>query len=115
MLSKAMSDGSPDESLYKECLYEMLEGCADYVRAVIKMEGYRTIAYENGREFREKVAALDKTRTIVHDGLISKIQVVNRICKKIGINPICDDNIPRAEYGDIAIDIVKKLFDQRVR
>ena len=105
----------PDGDLYKECLFDMIDGCADYVSAVTKMESYRSIPSKNGAEFREKLTQLDKTRTIFHNSLISKITVLNRICAKIGLEPVCADRLPRAEYGDFAFTVVKDFFEHRVR
>ena len=105
----------PDAPLYRECLYEMIEACAEYVGAVTKMEAYRHIPLEEGAQFREELSRRDKSRSIVHNDLISKIRIVNRICGQIGIDPLCGDDLSRAEYGDLAFGVVKDFFENRVR
>lgn len=105
----------PDGNLYEECLYNMIQSCADYIKAVVNIEALRQNPSKNGTEYREKFSQLDQRRTIAHDNLISQIKVVNRICLKIGIEPICPDELSRAEYGDLALSIVRDFFENRTR
>ena len=105
----------PDAGFYLECLYEMIENCADYVSAVVKMEAYRNLPLAEGNEYREELSRRDKSRSVVHNDLISKIHLVNRICTKIGVTPPCGDDLPRAEYGDFAFRIAAEYFEHRVR
>ena len=104
-----------DADLYREALYDMIEGCADYVSAVVKMEAYRQIPLAEGAAFREELSRRDRSRSAVHNDLIGKIRVVNRICKNLGLEPLCGDDLPRAEYGDFALKVVRDYFEHRVR
>lgn len=106
---------SPDGELYKDCLFDMIGDCAGYVGAVVEMEACKSDPEKGGAEYREKLSSLDKRRTIAHNSLISKIQTVNRICQNIGIEPVCADNLARAEYGDYAFSVVRGFFENRTR
>lgn len=102
------------DSFERELIDEMIESAATYVKAVVKMEATAlNILGIEGNEFREARTSTDRSRTLSHNGFISLVNAVNRICEKHNVSPIYTGSDERREYGDYAIKIVNDIFVDR--
>lgn len=98
----------------KELIENMIRNAADYVQAVIWMEtAAANFAGREGDELRSAVAELDKSRSTVHNALISSVNIVNRICDMYGQPPIYFGGEERRRYGDFAMDLIEEIFENR--
>ena len=98
----------------REILEDMIHNAADYVRQVIIMEcSAINFAGREGSEFRDKVTETDTRRSQIHNGLISTVNVVNRIAAIHNHPPIYTGESHRRCYGDFAINLVNEIFNGR--
>ena len=97
-----------------ECIEEMIISSANYVQTVTEMECKAlNFAKRSGDDFRSIVSASDSRRTNVHNGLISNVNIVNRICTMHDLPELYTGGIERREYGDFAQKLVNEIFTQR--
>ena len=97
-----------------ECIEEMIISAGNYVQAVTEMETKAlNFAKRTGDDFRSIVSAADSRRTNVHNGLISNVNIVNRICAMHGLPEIYTGDSERRHYGDFAQELVNEIFNQR--
>lgn len=97
-----------------ECIEEMIISAANYVQAVTEMECKAlNFAKRSGDDFRSTVSAADSRRTNVHNGLISNVNIVNRICAMHDLPELYTGSDQRREYGDFAQKLVHEIFTQR--
>jgi len=98
----------------QELIEQMVHSAADYVRQVVIMESTAmNLAGRDNESYRNKKLETDKTRTQIHNGLISKVDIVNRICEMHDLPPIYDGEEHRRCYGDFAIELVGEIFTER--
>ena len=97
-----------------ECIEEMIISAGNYVQAVVDMESKAlNFARRAGEDFRSVVSSADSKRTNVHNGLISNVNIVNRICIMHDLPELYTGGIERREYGDFAQKLVNEIFTQR--
>lgn len=109
------------ETLAKDCSAEerklvekMVFNAVEYVQAVVRMETTaRNLIGREREELRDAVSTTDRTRTAVHDGLISSVNIVNRICAKHNLPPVYTGDEERRHYGDFAFGLVEEIFRNR--
>lgn len=107
-------NNDPDWSDMAENVVETLHACAGYVELVTSQEGM----IQNARfrmdppEFRAYVMNLDRTRRIQHEALMTEVNVLNRLCKMVGLPPIAPnvDENRRETYFDFAKQVVDEYF-----
>ena len=46
--------------------------------------------------YREEIPALDKTRTVHHNALLTQVNILNRLAKLAGLPPFYDGWYPRS-------------------
>ena len=109
------------ETLTEDCSSEenklvekMIFNVAEYVQAVVQMDTTaRNLIGREQEELRDAVSTTDRTRTTVHDGLISSLNIVNRICAKHNFPPAYTGDEERRHYGDFAFALVEEIFRSR--
>ena len=109
------------EALAKECdteeqelIEEMIFNAAEYVKAVVVMETTaRNLLGREADTYRDAVTSTDCTRTTVHNGLISAVNVVNRICQNHSCPLIYTGDEQRRHYGDFAQALIMAIFEER--
>lgn len=109
------------EALAKECdteeqelIEEMIFNAAEYMKAVIVMETTsRNVLGREADEYRGAVTSTDRTRTAVHNGLISAVNIVNRICQNHNCPLIYTGDEQRRRYGDFAMELTTEIFKDR--
>ena len=67
-----------------------------------------------GMEMQETVAASDSWHTGRHESLMTKVNIVNRICQSHGHTLIYTGDSQREHYGDFALELVDEIFRQRI-
>ena len=98
----------------RELIEQMIGNAADYVQTVVKMETIAdNVAGRSDTELRSAVSEADHTRTIIHNSLISRVDIVNRICAAHNLPPIYTGDSQRRHYGDFALELVKEIFENR--
>jgi hypothetical protein len=94
---------------------QMIIAAADYVQAVVVMETKASnYMGRKGTEMQEAVAASDSWRTGRHESLMTKVNIVNRICEAHGRDPVYTGDSQREHYGDFALELVDEIFRQRI-
>lgn len=102
---------SEDWSDCIEDVTNMLNGCANYVDVVTQQE----VLIQNARfrmegpELRQYIMGIDKNRRALHDGLMSDVNLVNRLCGKVGV-PVIAENVTE-EYRETYFDFAKEVVD----
>ena len=112
LLSALSND--PEWNDMTDCVTDAFEDCAEYVKLVVRQESM----IQNARfrmdppEFRAYVMNLDMTRRTMHDGLMSSINLVNRLANKVGLPPIAPnvDENRRETYFDFAKRVVDEYY-----
>ena len=98
-----------------ELIEKMINSAADYVRQVVIMECVAAnFAGRENEEYRIKLNSEDSTRTGFHEGLMTAVNIVNRICGMHNLPPIYEGSSARREYGDFAIALVDEIFNGRM-
>lgn len=96
-------------------LEQMIIAAADYVQAVVVMETKASnYMGRKGTEMQEAVASSDSWRTGRHESLMTKVNIVNRICQNHGHTPLYTGDSQREHYGDFALELVDEIFRQRI-
>ena len=83
-----------------------------YVNTVVRMQVLLPI-YQyryDGQEYRDRVMNLDQTRRNAHESLIASLNIINRNCKKYGVEPFSGDDLTREEVGELAGNYVGEIF-----
>lgn len=95
----------------RRMIEEMIVGAADYVHAVTVMETKVANYFgRSGDDKSEAVATADSWRTGRHESLMTKVNIVNRICANHGMEPIYTGGSHRRQYGDFALELVTEIF-----
>lgn len=91
-------------------IQSLLESAINYVRAVVTMEArVQILSFRlEPEEYRVAVEQLDQSRRLAHDSFITKLNVVNRICDQLGMEPLYDGPTHRADKGEFAFSIVEE-------
>lgn len=98
----------------RDLIETMIRSAADYVRAVVVMEAAASnYAGREAEQLRTTVAELDRSRRTVHNGLISSVDIVNRICAAHDAPLIYTGDEKRRHYGDFALSLVQEIFEAR--
>ena len=112
----------PRGSGLRDMMFSAVENGFDsfvgYVNSVYHMETSMLISQfriDDPIEFQAKVKALDDGRRRNHDGAIAAINMLDRICDKLGIEPIYGGSQDRNEIGDFCGAFVNEYFDNRVK
>ena len=98
----------------QELIEQMVHSAADYVRQVVIMESTSmNLAGRTNEDFRQKKLETDETRSRIHNGLIHKVDIVNRICENHNMPVIYAGDRHRRCYGDFALELVSEIFENR--
>ena len=99
----------------RKMIEEMIISAADYVHAVTVMETKVTNYFgRSSNEKLEAVATSDSWRTGRHESLMTKVNIINRICTNHDMAPIYTGGSHRRQYGDFALRLVKEIFTGRI-
>lgn len=99
-----------------ECADDMISACLDYTQIVVRSEVLRCKRdVMDAAEYRESVQRAEQERRTCHDSLIVRVDLVNRLCEKVGVETVYQGTEARAEYGDFAMRLVEQIFGSRVR
>lgn len=104
--------------MYNNAVKSMLRSCSKYIHLVVNQEQRIQMAHfrmEND-EFREYVINLDSTRRYAHESLMSEINVCNRLCEIVGVEPIAPDvaKDDRETYSVFAMKVVEEYFEEKL-
>ena len=96
----------------KEYLEDIKNQIIYYVRTIAEMEHL-----QNNSAAREDIAQIDSTRRIAHDSLITKIDILSRICAKNGLDNNWRDmiGIGREQVTRWAINVAESLTEDIVK
>lgn len=119
-VSQMLPQITPDEV---RLVSEMVENAVRYASIVTNMDAQMEILpfrYE-GEELRGVITKYDTARRRAHDALISRINIVNRICDKNGLELFYQGPEDRISIGDCAFilqreyDSIKELLRRPLR
>ena len=97
-----------------ELIEKMVHNAADYVRQVVVMESISiNLASRDNESYRNERLDADERRSLIHNGFIGSVNVVNRICEIHNFPPIYTYEKHRRLYGDFALEIVDEIFTNR--
>ena len=98
----------------RELIEQMVHSAADYVRQVVVMESTAmNLAGRDAENFRRQRLNTDEARSLIHNGFIADVVVVNRLCQNHGMQPIYTGQDHRRCFGDFAIRLVDEIFNDR--
>lgn len=94
---------------------DMITNCGTYVQKVVALEAQIiTRLADNPEEYRQRIAEMDKQRSVSHNALISSVKIVNRLCRSVDMPPLFLGNIDnRVDVAEFAADLVKEIFQSR--
>ena len=105
---------SQDWSDCVEDVTDMLTHCVDYVNIVVNQE----VTIQNarfrmeGEDLRRYIMNIDKSRRLLHEGLMAEVNLVNRLCGKMNV-PIVAENVSeerRETYFEFAKQVVDAYY-----
>ncbi|PKM77403.1 MAG: hypothetical protein CVU90_07205 [Firmicutes bacterium HGW-Firmicutes-15] len=99
----------------KAYVLQLMQSAAQYITKVVE-QGVQIQMLEGqvDRETKEMLAGIDASRTKIHDSLIVKINVVNRLCAEYNLDLICPGEDNRRQKGDFALELVTQYFQDRI-
>jgi hypothetical protein len=119
-LLSAINEQNPADSSLRKMCFDMVEkglhSFVDYVNAVYSMETRMRIArfhIDDPSEYQALVKELDTARRTAHEAAISYINILDRMCEKVGVEPIYGGSQDRVEIGDFCGSIVNEYFEGR--
>ena len=71
-----------------------------------------------GDEYREGRTAVDKTRTIYHNSVITNVSILNRLAEKAGLDPIYDGVVSeerpyRRQVANAVFEYIESIINNR--
>jgi hypothetical protein len=119
-LLNAIDQQNPVGTQLRGMCFDMVEkgltSFVDYVNAVYSMETRISVArfhIEDTREYQNLVQELDSARRTAHEAAISYVQILDRMCDRMGIEPIYGGSQDRADIGDFCGHVVNEYFEGR--
>lgn len=105
-----------DPEFLQETITMAMKAFSSYVDIVYNMEVRMKIAMTRmeGSEYRDFVMNLDTGRRHAHENAIGQCSMLNRICRMLEVEEICDCDInDRYAVADFCMAITKEIFDKR--
>ncbi len=103
---------------------DFIKSCIDsfeaYHKAVFDDQTFQIIyggALE-GEEYRDGRTAVDRTRTLHHNGVISNVKILNRLAAGYGIEPVYDGTVSeempyRRKIADAVFEYIENIINNR--
>lgn len=107
----------PDAVEDLEALNDAMTSFRDYVNRVDAGEQQIRLAAVRfeGEEYREMITQYDRRRHDQHEMAIANVRLVNRLAEIYGVTPLFTGNDQeRLEVADFCLDVVVKLFQNRM-
>ena len=107
----------PDAVEDLEALNDAMTSFRDYVNRVDAGEQQIRLAAVRfeGEEDREMITQYDRRRHDQHEMAIANVRLVNRLAEIYGVTPLFTGNDQeRLEVADFCLDVVVKLFQNRM-
>jgi len=105
-------NASPDDHTQRSLkhIQDFINTAVNYVKSVIVMESQIQILQFclEPEEYREKIEKSEQNRRIIHNSLIAKINIMNRLCKKMGMKPLYQGPDNREGKGQFAFSLVEE-------
>lgn len=108
----AAFSGNKDRAL--NFVSQKLQSFPDYMDIVIRQQTMIPIwkARYDGPEFRERCQDIDRSRRLTHDNAISSINGLNRLCKKLELEPFSTvDTTDRYAVADMIQDYTNEIYN----
>ncbi len=103
---------SKDEGL--EFVGKMMEAFPEYVNTVVTYQTQIPIVrmrYE-GEDLMERIMAIDRQRHNAHESAISSVNILNRVCEKMGLEPFTAvDTTNRTAVADFVGQFVNETYN----
>lgn len=118
---QALIKASKEDKELLRYISDCLKSFEDYHRAIYTMESWAKI-YDYGvlerEEYQDTLTGLDRSRTSCHNAMLDKINILNRMAAKAGIDPIYNgtvsDGMPyRREVADAVLSFVESVVSSR--
>lgn len=103
--------------IFEEAVKDSLATCNEYVKLVAQQEQLIQLARFRleGNDYREYVEELDRSRRFTHDGLVVKVDLLNRTAARFKLEPIADVcKSDRETYAAFALKVVTDYFEESV-
>lgn len=118
---KTLCNTYKEDADIMELIQDSLISFLDYQNAIYKMEIYTQIYNSQNLEtknYQNMLLEFDKARSLAHNNLISKINILNRLCKESKIAPVYDgivsENRPyRIKIADAILEFVNTTVKER--
>lgn len=117
LAEKVKGSSEPDAGEDLEALNDAMTSFRDYVNRVDAGEQQIRLAAVRfeGEEYREMITQYDRRRHDQHEMAIANVRLVNRLAEIYGVTPLFTGNDQeRLEVADFCLDVVVKLFQNRM-
>lgn len=118
---QALVKASKEDKELLRYISDCLKSFEDYHRAIYTMESWAQI-YDYGvlerLEYQDTLTGLDKSRTCCHNAMLDKINILNRMAAKAGIDPIYGGTVSqempyRRQVADAVLEYVESVVSGR--
>lgn len=99
-----------------DLIHEVLVSFGSYIKSVNDMENcIKVLRFRlEPEEYRERLEYLDRNRSIIHNGVIDGVNVINRLCKRNEMPPFFSGNITdRVQVAEFAKAVVDEVWKNR--
>lgn len=108
-------DGDREEAY--DLMADSLNSMPNYVNSVVNEQIMMPIisARYDGQDYRDAVMKLDSTRRMCHDNAIIGINMMNRLCENLNLEPFAEvDTTDRHAVADFVGKTVNELYNQGI-
>ena len=104
-----------------ETIEEAMMSFESYHRAIYELEFKRRLYFLGAMDaeaYREMIPRMDKTRTILHNALLTQVKLLNRIAAEVDLPPfyageISEERPYRREVANAVLDYVESIIENR--
>ena len=117
LAAKIKTSPDPDAKDDLEALDDAMTSFREYVNKVDAGEQQIRLAAVRfeGPEYQEMIMRYDRRRHDQHEEAIANVRLVNRLAEIYGVSPLFTGNDQeRLEVADFCLDVVVKLFQNRL-
>ncbi|MBQ6606917.1 MAG: DUF3232 domain-containing protein [Firmicutes bacterium] len=110
-----------DDRKTLEFIKSRIDSFEQYHRAVFDDQMFQLFYVGSaieGDEYREGRTAVDKTRTIYHNSVITSVSILNRLADKAGLDPIYDGVVSeeqpyRRQIANAVFEYIESIINNR--
>lgn len=119
-LDKLISSYSEDSDMMN-MIFDALKSFEEYHYAIYEMETkLKVFSYHNmaKEDYQDLVTGLDKRRTMLHNSVLTSVNILNRMAKQLELEPVysgivSEEKPYRREVANAVLEYVENIIKQR--